>query len=188
NGPNSLHCRLNGFNKVVCHAEPFQKSEGVGITLTYTSKHGEEGYPGNLRSTVTYTLTDKNEWIIDYEAATDKATPVNLTQHTYFNLAGEGQRDVLAHLMQLNASRFTPVDSTLIPAGELRPVRNTPMDFLQPAAIGSRIDSEYEQLRLGNGYDHNYVIDGAGNVREPVLAARVKEPTTGRVLEVYTTE
>jgi aldose 1-epimerase len=186
NGPNSIHGGLKGFNKVVWQGEPFQGPAGVGIILTYTSKDGEEGYPGNLKTKVTYTLTDKNEWIIDYEAVTDKATPVNLTEHTYFNLAGEGKGDVLGHILQLNASRFTPVDQNLIPTGELRPVKSTPLDFTQPTAIGARIDADYEQLRLGHGYDHNFVIDRKDS--DPVLAARVKEPTSGRVLEVYTTE
>jgi len=186
NGPNTLHGGLKGFDKVIWHAEPFQNDAGVGITLTYTSKDGEEGFPGNLRTKVTYTLTDKNEWIIDYEAVTDKSTPVNLTEHTYFNLAGEGKGDVLSHLLKLNASRFTPVDQNLIPTGELRPVKATPMDFTEPTSIGARIDADYEQLRFGRGYDHNFALDGKGS--DPVLAARVKELTTGRVLEVYTTE
>ena len=188
NGPNSIHGGLNGFNKVVWHAEQFQTSAGVGLILTYTSKDGEEGYPGNLKTKVTYTLTDKNEWIIDYEAVTDKATPVNLTEHTYFNLAGEGTSDVLRHEMQLKASRFTPVDQKLIPTGELRAVKGTPLDFTQSTAIGARIDSDYEQLRLGHGYDHNFVVDAAAKNSDPVLAARVKDPTSGRVLEVYTTQ
>jgi aldose 1-epimerase len=188
NGPNSIHGGLNGFNKVVWHAEQFQTSAGVGLILTYTSKDGEEGYPGNLKTKVTYTLTDKNEWIIDYEAVTDKATPVNLTEHTYFNLAGEGTSDVLGHEMELKASRFTPVDQNLIPTGELRAVKGTPLDFTQSTAIGARIDSDYEQLRLGHGYDHNFVVDAAAKNSDPVLAARVKDPTSGRVLEVYTTQ
>jgi aldose 1-epimerase len=186
NGPNSIHGGQKGFDKAVWQAESFQNAQGVGIILTYTSKDGEEGYPGNLKTKVTYTLTDKNEWIIDYEAVTDKATPVNLTEHTYFNLRGEGKGDVLGHILQLHASRFTPVDQNLIPTGELRPVKSTPMDFTEPTPIGSRIDADYEQLRLGHGYDHNFVLDKEGS--EPVLAARVKEPTSGRVLEVYTTE
>ena len=186
NGPNSIHGGLKGFNKVVWQAEPFQSPVGVGIVLSYISKDGEEGYPGNLKTKVTYALTEKNEWIIDYEAITDKATPVNLTEHTYFNLAGEGKGDVLGHILQLNASRFTPVDQNLIPTGELRPVKSTPLDFTQPTAIGARIDADYEQLGLGRGYDHNFVIDLKDS--DPVLAARIKEPTSGRVLEVYTTE
>ena len=186
NGPNSLHGGLKGFDKVVWHAEAFQNQLGVGIILTYTSKDGEEGYPGNLKTKVTYTLTDKNEWIIDYEAVTDKATPVNLTQHTYFDLAGAGKGDVLGHILKLNASRFTPVDQNLIPTGELRAVKGTPMDFTQPTPIGARIGSDYEQLRFGHGYDHNFVIDRKGS--DPVLVARVLEPTSGRVIEVYTTE
>ncbi len=186
NGPNSIHGGLKGFNQVAWQAEPFQGPAGVGIILSYISKDGEEGYPGNLKTKVTYTLTGKNEWVIDYEAVTDKATPVNLTEHTYFNLAGEGKGDVLGHILQLNASRFTPVDQNLIPTGELRPVKSTPLDFTQPTAIGARIDADYEQLRLGRGYDHNFVIDRKDS--DPVLAARVKEPTSGRVLEVYTTE
>jgi aldose 1-epimerase len=186
NGPNSIHGGLKGFNKVVWQGESFQGPAGIGIILSYTSKDGEEGYPGNLKTKVTYTLTDKNEWIIDYEAVTDKATPVNLTEHTYFNLAGEGKGDVLGHILQLNASRFTPVDQNLIPTGELRPVKSTPLDFTQPTGIGARIDADYEQIRLGHGYDHNFVIDRKDS--DPVLAVRVTEATSGRVLEVYTTE
>jgi len=186
NGPNTLHGGLKGFDKVVWNAEPFQNHDGVGIILTYTSKDGEEGFPGNLKAKVTYTLTDNNEWIIDYDASTDKATPINLTQHTYFNLAGEGKGDVLAHILKLNASRFTPVNQTLIPTGEFRPVKGTPMDFTQPTPIGGRINADDEQVRFGRGYDHNFVVDGKGS--DPVLAARVKEPASGRVLEVFTTE
>jgi aldose 1-epimerase len=186
NGPNSLHGGLKGFDKVLWQAAPFENNEGAGIVFSYTSKDGEEGYPGNLRTKVTYTLTDKNELVVDYEATTDKPTPVNLTQHSYFDLAGEGKSKVLSHELTLNADRFTPVDKNLIPTGELRPVKGTPLDFNQPATIGARIDEGYEQLVLAAGYDHNFVINGkAGDLRP---AARVHEPSSGRVMEVYTTE
>ncbi len=186
NGPNALHGGLKGFDKALWQAKSFQGQAEAGVTFIYVSKDGEEGYPGNLKTTVTYTLTDRNELIFDYEATTDKATPINLTQHTYFNLAGDGSGDVLGHELTMNADRFTPVDATMIPTGELRSVKGTPLDFTQPTAIGSRINADYEPLKLALGYDQNFVINRKGSGLE--FAARVYEPTSGRVLEVYTTE
>jgi len=185
-GPNTLHGGLVGFNKVIWEAKEFKNSKGVGVAFSYLSKDGEEGFPGNLKVKVTYTLTDENQLMVDYEASTDKATPINLSQHTYFNLAGEGSGDILGHNLMLNADRFTPVDKTLIPTGELTPVQGTPMDFTKPTAIGARINDNYEQLVVGKGYDHNWVINRTGDGL--VLAARVHEPTTGRILEVFTTQ
>src|SRR5438094_3454326 len=186
NGPNSLHGGLKGFDKVIWHAEPFTNKEGSGLVLTYTSKEGEEGYPGNLKIKITYTVTDQNELRIDYEATTDKATPVNLTSHSYFNLAGEGNGDILKHELMLDADRFTLVDSTLIPTGELRSVARTPFDFTKPTAIGARIDANNEQLAIAHGFDHNFVLNRKSS--QLALAGRVHEPQTGRVQEVYTTE
>jgi aldose 1-epimerase len=187
NGPNALHGGKKGFDKVVWRAEPFQKPEGVGVVFSYTSPDGEEGYAGKLDATVTYTLSDDNALAFEYHAVTDEPTPVNLTQHTYFNLAGDGSGDILGHELMLKASRFTPVDATLIPTGELRSVTGTPFDFTTPHAIGERIGAADEQIKFGGGYDHNFVLD-----REPSdslqLAARVIEPRTGRVMEVSTTE
>lgn len=184
-GPNTLHGGTEKtFNKVVWDAEPLKGK--AGVTFTYLSKDGDDGWPGNLKVRVTYTLTNDNSIVIDYEATTDKATPINLSQHSYFNLAGEGTGDILNHELTLNADRFTPVDKALIPTGELRPVKGTPMDFMASTKVGARIDDDYEQLVLGHGYDHNWVINrnGAGLV----LAARMYEPTSGRVLEVSTTQ
>jgi aldose 1-epimerase len=184
--PNTLHGGFKGFDKVLWRAETLKVEKGTALTLGYTSKDGEQGFPGNLDVIVTYTLTDSNELAIDYEATADQATPVNLTSHSYFNLAGQDSGTALAHEVYLNASRFTPVDAKLIPTGELRPVEGTPLDFTTPTPLGARIALTDEQLTRARGYDHNFVIDRQGSGLE--LAARVHEPTTGRVLEIHTTE
>jgi len=186
NGPSSLHGGLKGFDKVVWEGQSFQKDAEAGVVLKYTSRDGEEGYPGTLHATVTYTLNDKNEFSIDYQATADKATPVNLTNHTYFNLSGEGTGNILGEELMLNADHFTPVDSTLIPTGKIASVKGTPLDFTKPTAIGARINDKYEQLVIGGGYDHNFVINRQGPGL--ALAARVYDPASGRVLEVDTTE
>jgi aldose 1-epimerase len=184
NGPNHLHGGLKGFDKVVWKAEPV-RGEEPAVRMRYLSKDGEEGYPGNLSVTVTYTLTEDNALRIDYRATTDKATPVNLTNHSYFNLAGHDAGDVLDHVMMIAADKYTPVDKDLIPTGKIDPVRGTPLDFTAPTPIGKRID----QLKSvpGGGYDHNYVLRDAED-KGPRLAARVTEPKSGRVMEVLTTE
>jgi aldose 1-epimerase len=187
NGPNSLHGGLRGFDKVLWTGEPFRTDSGAGVALRYTSRDGEEGYPGTLAVRVAYTLTADDRLVVDYEAATDRATPVNLSQHTYFNLHGAGRGDILDHLLTLDASAFTPVDSTLIPTGEIAPVAGTPFDFRTATAIGARIAAANEQLRFGQGYDHNWVLDRAGGAGL-VHAARLADPVSGRTLDVSTTE
>jgi len=190
NGPNTLHGGLRGFDKVLWTGEPFQTDSGVGVTLGYTSKDGEEGFPGTLVTRVKYTLTPRDELVVDYEATSDKATPVNLSQHTYWNLhgtTGGGGAEILDHMLTLNAAAFTPVDSTLIPTGEITPVAGTPFDFRTATTIGARLAQENTQLRFGRGYDHNWVLDRGG---QPGLvpAARLVEPTSGRTVEISTTE
>jgi aldose 1-epimerase len=184
NYPNALHGGIKGFDKVVWEPTILTGPEGPGLKLTYLSKDGEEGYPGNLSVTVVYTLTDDNALKVEYTATTDKDTVVNLTQHSYFNLAGKGT--ILNHVVMMPADKFTPVDSTLIPTGELKPVAGTPFDFRTPTAIGARINQDDEQLKFGKGYDHNWVINKP--MGQMGLMARVTEPTTGRVMEVLSTE
>lgn len=182
-GENHLHGGARGFDKRVWKAK---EASGQSLELSYLSKDGEEGYPGNLSTTVIYTLTDNNEIKIDYAATTDKDTVVNLTNHSYFNLAGQGEGDILSHQVTIYADKFTPVDKGLIPTGELRNVEGTPFDFRSSKAIGERIEANDEQLKLGRGYDHNWVLNRTGSGMEP--AAKVIEAKSGRVMEVITTE
>ncbi len=185
NDQNHLHGGDEGFDKKVWHARPVKNDRSVGVSLSYLSPDGEENYPGNLATYVTYSLNEENELKLRYFAITDQKTIVNLTNHTYWNLSGGGT--ILDHEMMINASRYTPVDHTLIPTGELATVKGTPMDFTKPTPIGSRIDADFQQLEYGNGgYDHNWVLDKEGN--ELSLACRVHDPVTGRVMEILTTE
>lgn len=184
NPPNSLHGGTVGFDKVVWRAEPVHSDSGVGVLFTHTSPDGDQGYPGNLTVKVRYLLTDADQLIVDYEATTDRATPINLSQHTYWNLAGQGSGTILDELLQIDASQYTPVDSTLIPTGEIVPVAGTPFDFRTPTAIGARIDAPDPQLKIAGGYDHNWVLDGTG----PGLHAAVHlvDPSSGRTLDIAT--
>jgi aldose 1-epimerase len=184
NDPNTLHGGTKGFDKVVWTAEPMVSLDGPGVRLRYLSKDGDQGFPGNLSVTADYVLTTDNALKLEYIATTDKDTVVNLTHHSYFNLAGKG--DVLQHVVMIDADTFTPVDATLITTGELRPVMGTPFDFRTPTAIGARIGQDDEQLKFGKGYDHNWVINKT--MGRMTLMARVTEPSSGRVLEVSSTE
>jgi aldose 1-epimerase len=181
-GPNALHGGVRGFDKVVWKATPKTAPDGDSLDLTYVSKDGEEGYPGTLTTTVTYTVTKDDTLKIEYRATTDKPTIVNLSNHSYFNLKGAGSGDILGHEVEIFAKRFTPVDATLIPTGDLAAVAGTPFDFTKPHTIGERIAAKDEQITRGGGYDHNYVLD-AGAKMAP--AARIKDPGSRRTLEIH---
>lgn len=187
NGEHSLHGGTRGFDKVIWNAEPIYDKDGHALKLTYLSRDGEEGFPGNLDVTVIYRLTDDNSLVMEYSATTDKTTVVNLTNHSYWNLSGAGSGDVLGHILSINADFFTPAARGMIPTGEIRPVENTPMDFRKPVAIGAGIRSDYEQIKLAYGYDHNWVLNPEA-VNGNEAAASAWDPESGRYMEVYTTE
>jgi aldose 1-epimerase len=186
-GTSHLHGGPHGFHRVCWDVELFEARDHAGAVLRHTSPNGDSGYPGTLAVQVTYTLSRDNALTVDYHATTDRATPLNLTQHSYFNLAGQTGGDILAHRLTLHAARFTPVDASLIPLGTIAPVRDTPFDFTSAQAIGARIGAPDEQLRRGRGYDHNFVLD-RDEGRTPALAAELYDPASGRTLQLYTTE
>lgn len=183
-GPNTLHGGLKGFNAKVWDAKPMHTVDGPALELHYLSKDGEEGFPGNLDATVRYTLDKKNGLHIDYSATTDKETVLNLTNHSYFNLSGAGNPSILKDRVTIDADNYTPIDSTLIPTGKVESVSGTPFDFRHGVEIGERIEKDEEQLKLGKGYDHNFVLNHKGDLK--VAAVKVEDPASGRVLEVYT--
>jgi aldose 1-epimerase len=185
-GPNQLHGGVRGFGKVMWRTRPFEDADAVGLVLTHTSRDGEEGYPGNLDVEVTYRVSSSNVFSVDYRARSDRPTPVNMTQHSYFNLSGEGSGDVLAHELVISADSFTEIDDSLLPTGVLAPVDGSPMDFRTPQRIGARIHAPYAQMRIAGGYDHNFVLSHAPG--ELSLAARTSSPTSGVTMEVFTTE
>src|SRR5438477_670243 len=193
NGENHLHGGIKGFDKVVWNARVLKVPNAAVLELTYLSKDGEEGYPGNLSAKVIYRLTNRNELEIVYSATTDKDTVINLTHHSYFNLAGQGNGDILNHELFINANRFTPTDAGSIPTGELRSVKGTPFNFMRMTAIGARINEDDAQLKLGKDYDHNFILNGKLSLLPCYIVsctfrrvAKVYEPTTGRVMEVWT--
>ena len=186
-GMHHLHGGAHGFDRVTWRAEPFARDAARGVTLQHSSPDGDQGYPGALEARVTYTLGDDDTLTVDYRATTDRATPVNLTQHSYFNLTGAGRGTVLDHELTIHADRYTPVDATLIPTGELAPVAGTPFDFRDATPIGARVDADDAQLRHAGGYDHNFVLRRARN-GELTHAAHLADPATGRTLDLHTTE
>jgi aldose 1-epimerase len=186
NGPNHLHGGVKGYDKVVWRARSFHRGDTVGVRFEHTSPDGDQGYPGTVRVSVGYSLTPANELIVEYHGTTDRPTPLNLSQHSYFNLAGEGSGDILRHVLTIDADRYTPVDSTLIPTGELASVAGTPFDFRRPTAIGACIARPDPQLERGKGYDHNFVLRRSGGGL--VHAVHVLDPASGRTLDISTTE
>jgi aldose 1-epimerase len=186
NNGQHLHGGNIGFHAVVWNSKTFKNADNAGVIFTYLSKDGEENYPGNLNITVTYTFNNSNEITIDYLATTDKPTPINFTQHGYWNLLGEGNGNILKHELMINADKCTPVDKYLIPTGEIAYVKGTPLDFKQPRMVGERINDDDIQIKFGNGYDHNWVLNKTDD--SLTLACRVSEPISGRVFEIYTTE